>query len=658
NPRLRERYFFGAKNMAELNPPLGTTTPEIFLDNVKRADRLVNGPAATVPDRAGDPLDSWRQIMAMVAAAIEDARKNIAPLGKEYLTLQEAQADIANIPAGAVFWVRSPDGNALADEYINNSGTLEPTGRQMLSLEAFERIASFFSLMNPSVYKGNGPVFPWQTDITGKVLLGYDSEKESVVGAGLLAIDKVNELIQVQIKTALQQLGMAMYKGDGPVFPWYTDATGNKVLLGYDKDLQRVVGAFTANANQIIRAPLILLAEHLRPIVKAMNIMQGYGQSLSVGAMGLPVISTIQPYANLTFVSGPRGYNHIYTALVPLVEDNRTAPDGGGNRGETFCSGAANYATTLAAIENGVDPSDHVIFAATAGKGGTKIADLVKGTAWYNTNFLPQINGAYALNNDSAVHVVPWLQGETDNDQSPPTTYPVYRGHLEGLQVSVEGDIKAINGQQSPVHFLTYQCSYKVRTSTAVALAQLDLANENEKFHLTTPCYHLPFASDGTHLTNVGYKWLSGYIGRAYKTLVHDKCVPQYLKPVSATLRGRVITLLTEPPVSPVILDTSLLTPTTDNGFRVKGIASNATLAIESMMTEGKQVFITLAEEPTESVSLRYALDYLGAGLNIVNSASGNLRDSEPSTINILGVERPLFNVCPHFELNVIKVGE
>ena len=29
---------------ADLNPPLGTTTPEIFLDNVKRADRLVNGP--------------------------------------------------------------------------------------------------------------------------------------------------------------------------------------------------------------------------------------------------------------------------------------------------------------------------------------------------------------------------------------------------------------------------------------------------------------------------------------------------------------------------------------------------------------------------------------------------------------------------------------
>ncbi len=50
--------------MAELNPPLGTTTPEIFLDNVKRADELVNGPAGTVNDRGGEPLDTWRQMMA------------------------------------------------------------------------------------------------------------------------------------------------------------------------------------------------------------------------------------------------------------------------------------------------------------------------------------------------------------------------------------------------------------------------------------------------------------------------------------------------------------------------------------------------------------------------------------------------------------------
>ncbi|MGJ4198907.1 hypothetical protein ACP713_28110, partial [Klebsiella pneumoniae] len=114
--------------MAELNPPLGTTTPEIFLDNVKRADELVNGPAGTINDRGGEPLDTWRQMMAKN----DEIRQNLIPLSKQYMTIEAAQADIANIPAGSTTYVRSPDGSSLADEYINLAGTLQPTGRRMV----------------------------------------------------------------------------------------------------------------------------------------------------------------------------------------------------------------------------------------------------------------------------------------------------------------------------------------------------------------------------------------------------------------------------------------------------------------------------------------------------------------------------------------------
>ena len=104
----------------ELNPPLGTTTPEIFLDNVKRADRLVNGPEETVDDRGGKPLDTWRGMMAKN----DQVRQNLIPLRKQYATLAAAQADIANIPDGATTYIRSTDGSSLADEYINNGGKL------------------------------------------------------------------------------------------------------------------------------------------------------------------------------------------------------------------------------------------------------------------------------------------------------------------------------------------------------------------------------------------------------------------------------------------------------------------------------------------------------------------------------------------------------
>ncbi|HDH1401925.1 TPA: hypothetical protein PIU15_005192 [Klebsiella quasipneumoniae subsp. similipneumoniae] len=115
--------------MAELNPPLGTTTPEIFLDNVKRADELVNGPAGTVDDRGGEPLDTWRGMMAKN----DEIRQNIIPLSKQYATLAAAQADIANIPVGSTTYYRSADDSALAVEVMNVSGTLQPTGRKMIS---------------------------------------------------------------------------------------------------------------------------------------------------------------------------------------------------------------------------------------------------------------------------------------------------------------------------------------------------------------------------------------------------------------------------------------------------------------------------------------------------------------------------------------------
>ncbi|EPK1905996.1 hypothetical protein MBO80_005652, partial [Klebsiella pneumoniae] len=130
--------------MAELNPPLGTTTPEIFLDNVKRADELVNGPAGTVNDRGGEPLDTWRQMMAKN----DEVRQNLIPLSKQYATLAAAQADIANIPVGSTTYYRSPDDSALAVEVINNAGTLQPTGRKMPSQKTVDDLLKHVETTN------------------------------------------------------------------------------------------------------------------------------------------------------------------------------------------------------------------------------------------------------------------------------------------------------------------------------------------------------------------------------------------------------------------------------------------------------------------------------------------------------------------------------
>ncbi|MEG9302400.1 hypothetical protein V6S18_25690, partial [Klebsiella pneumoniae] len=63
------------------DPPLGSTSPAVLLDNATRLDKLVNGPAGPVNGRAGQPLDTWRQIVTVMLAAVTDAQNSIPLLG-------------------------------------------------------------------------------------------------------------------------------------------------------------------------------------------------------------------------------------------------------------------------------------------------------------------------------------------------------------------------------------------------------------------------------------------------------------------------------------------------------------------------------------------------------------------------------------------------
>lgn len=84
-------------------------------------------------------------VMTEGAAVIEATRLNLIPLSKQYMTLAEAEADIANIPDGSATYVRSTEDTALAVEYINNGGTLEATGRKMPSTELINSVLSMIS---------------------------------------------------------------------------------------------------------------------------------------------------------------------------------------------------------------------------------------------------------------------------------------------------------------------------------------------------------------------------------------------------------------------------------------------------------------------------------------------------------------------------------
>ncbi|STV10316.1 flagellar biosynthesis, cell-distal portion of basal-body rod [Klebsiella pneumoniae] len=180
------------------DPPLGSTSPAVLLDNATRLDELVNGPAGTVNDRAGQPLDSWRKIIAAIlessAAAMETIRLTLIPLGEQYATEADAQAAINNgtIPAGSYFYVRSTDDSALAVEYRNVSGTAQPTGRKMPSQDLLNQLTESLGFLLPLA------------DTTRFFKAGVTGTPHEAINAEDIFIDAENNL-QYWIKDGVRQ---------------------------------------------------------------------------------------------------------------------------------------------------------------------------------------------------------------------------------------------------------------------------------------------------------------------------------------------------------------------------------------------------------------------------------------------------------------------
>jgi len=548
--------------------------------------------------------------------------------------------------AGA--WARAGDMDAAAEvsgTAVRVDGGTANGGRVFVTYSAVTTLGT-----DAIVWRDGGDFSGLQDQIDTKAplaspaLTGTPTAPTAAVGTDSTQVASTAYVRGEIIDTAA---GLVDYSGAGPVWPLAVDSTG-QALIWYDATADRVDFATDA----VTRAPLEALPGAVADGSKVFFF--AYGQSLSTGTDGDPALSTTQPYSNVMFNGGSlpgttdgtaESTLSLYNSFSALVE----ATD------ETVVAGMCNYARTRAAIERGEDPDAVAILGASLGKGGSPIVGLSKGTTHYDDVLVAAaFTRMFAIDSAYKVTAFGWLQGE--GDQTNLETKAYYKPLLATLQSDIESDVQAINGQTEPVYCLTYQTNKSTLIQSDIPMAQLELAQESDRFFLVSPIYFLTF-NGGLHLDNVGYKWLGGYFGRSFDAL-YSGHQPQWLNPVSATMRGAQVKVKFDVPVLPLRFDQTNIALATDYGFAVED--TTGVLTISAIRIERDTVVIDLSTTPNGATEVRYGLDYTGAGMAISthNGGSGNLRDSAPEVIAINGTDYPLFNWCPHVALTCHAISE
>lgn len=680
--------------MAELNPPLGTTTPEIFLDNVKRADELVNGPAGTVNDRAGEPLDTWRQMMAKN----DEVRQNIIPLSKQYQTLEAAQADIANIPEGSSTYVRSPDSSALADEYMNVAGTLTVTGRRMPSQAAIQAVLDYISSLiatddadSPlltlndeagfrlaafglNAIQSNAMTAEYDEFIDGFVFRDSVGFVIQQIGTPLLSsVDSVQPVVEQQ--RLVTEAFSAESDADISGFV-FRDSVGF-VLMNLngeqsDQNNDGVDDISRRNAANLAAAAAArdeINTRIARPVYDY-NILITDGQSLSNGTEGWAALSKdIRATLNINMLGDSvRPKNENGSTFTPLngaeirsaravVQDLIAPPDGGNlmtdeavaalprganNFGETVDIGAMWMWREMQLQFRGVVTDERKIVAVNCGVGGQIIEHLSKGHSWgfYNRiiSAVTQIK-AIADTEGKTCGVVSFLylgnEYNYDSTKGGATDRAEYRALLRKLIDDVITDTTAITGQTEPPLTVLYQTSgswTRDSTNMSIGEAQLDICAADANVMMASPAYAV--TDKGGHLDANGYRWLGMQFGKVLHRAIDRRQNWRPLQPLSVTLSGtflRADFLVWSPPLQFRSCYVGS-SPTTyaAKGFRVTDDAGDVPVTRVDIVAD-TVVDITLGRETTGDVYLWYASQ---TGSN----GNGNLFDSD-TTVAVANYE-------------------
>jgi hypothetical protein len=362
-----------------------------------------------------------------------------------------------------------------------------------------------------------------------------------------------------------------------------------------------------------------------------------YGQSLSIGTNGTPVLTSAQRYSNLMFKGGIRfwdgpGNSQDLSGMIPAIENlssNNT------NLGETAISAAMNMfvqrITEVKGVTHNAPNYDYALLGGTPGFGGKSISELSKGSIYY-TRFIDSVTAgkaiAQAQGKTFGLRCIYWVQG--DNDAG--STAATYSAALKKLRLDLNADIKAIIGVNQPdIPIIMYQfCQHNwYNANPTIGLAQLELAKTEPGFFISNPGYFLEYSGDNRHYSNYGNLHQGVYLGKAaFEHLIQGN-TPSPFVAQSYKVFGNIVEVVFNPPSGKLSFDTSMVPAKTNMGFGIVAASGSSAISITSVaITRPDTIRFVLSRSIASGDKLTYAQNGTKGSTAINDQAKGNLRDT------------------------------
>jgi len=349
-------------------------------------------------------------------------------------------------------------------------------------------------------------------------------------------------------------------------------------------------------------------------------------------------------------------------------------------------------AFSLMAVEDGVSlPANFKIINTVDGGGGLSVSQLSKGSSYYTSLLNSVTTAKTSCDNAGLTFNVPcftWTQGEENmRAGGVPSSYgtgtfdPItYTTQLIQLIDDINTDIKAITGQSNDVLCISYQVASHNAYSRYPRIAmQQDLTAKNDsRMVLAKAMYDVEYNTDEVHAPAKTYRYMGNMYGvAAWRETVMNQS-NKHLRPISQVVNGTEVTITFDVPVSPLVLDTTLVNQLADGnyGFNilnvsgedsgVSGTIEEATTRITNVSLSGTdKVVLTCSRTPVAGERITYAIN--GVGWNDlsgvydsggksgrIDGARGCLRDSQPIKNNNSGsVFTDLYNWSVIFEIKI-----